>query len=217
MSDFKVNNVSIRINDKHFVKNLSFEVAPGKVFALMGPSGSGKSSLLSYIVGSLSTSFQASGELYIGHRRIDELRIEDRKVGILFQDDLLFPHMSVGENLLFAMKDPSDTKGRINIIESALVKAGLDGFFKRKPSSLSGGQRARVGALRAILSSPQLLLLDEPFSKLDRSLRESFRDFVFSEIKSRAIPCVLVTHDAEDIPPESNKIDLIGFNGSISG
>lgn len=206
MSIFKAMNISISVNDKALFHNLSFEVKPGEVFAVMGASGSGKSSLLSYIVGSLPPTFQASGQLFIDDQKIDQLNIENRKVGILYQDDLLFPHLNVGENLLFAMKEPQDRKSRINVVDTNLEKAGLAGFFNRKPGTLSGGQRARVGALRTILSNPKLILLDEPFSKLDKSLRSSFRDFVFTELKQQEIPCVIVTHDLDDIPAGSHKI-----------
>ncbi len=146
--------------------------------------------------------------LFLGKRRIDQLPIENRKVGILFQDDLLFPHLSVGDNLLFAIKDPKDRVSRMNLVESKLQSAGLSDFFSRMPSTLSGGQRARVGALRTILSKPELILLDEPFSKLDKSLRSSFRAFVFEELKHQNIPCVLVTHDVDDIPYGSNRIEM---------
>ena len=208
MSIFRAMNISISVNDKSLFKNLSFEVKPGEVFAVMGASGSGKSSLLYYIVGSLPPALQASGQLFLDDLRIDHLKIEDRKVGILYQDDLLFPHMNVGENLLFAMKEPQDRKSRINIVDTNLEKAGLAGFFNRKPGTLSGGQRARVGALRTLLSNPKLILLDEPFSKLDKSLRSSFRDFVFTELKQQKIPCVIVTHDLDDIPAGSHKIQI---------
>lgn len=208
MSIFRAMNISINVNDRELFKNLSFEVKPGEVFVVMGASGSGKSSLLNYIVGSLPQTLQASGQLFLDDRKIDHLKIEDRKVGILYQDDLLFPHLNVGENLLFAMKEPQDRKSRINIIDTNLEKAGLAGFFNRNPGTLSGGQRARVGALRTLLSNPKLILLDEPFSKLDKSLRSSFRDFVFTELKQQNIPCVIVTHDLDDIPAGSHKIQI---------
>tara|TARA_B110001454_G_scaffold218991_1_gene249132 strand:- start:173958 stop:174587 length:630 start_codon:yes stop_codon:yes gene_type:complete len=206
MSVFRAINVSISIKDKSLFQNLSFEVKPGEVLAVMGASGSGKSSLLSYIVGSLAPTIQASGELYLEDKRIDLLEISKRKVGILYQDDLLFPHFSVGENLLFGMKEPRERLARKLIIEKSLKDAGLVNFFDRMPSTLSGGQRSRVSVLRAVLSNPELILLDEPFSKLDKSLRVNFRDLVFMEMKQRAIPCIIVTHDVEDVPVDSHKV-----------
>ena len=208
MSGFAATEVTIKTAEKSLMIGLSFSVAVGEVLTIMGSSGSGKSSLLSYVVGSLSSEIQASGKLYLNDRRIDHLQISDRKVGILFQDDLLFPHLSVGENILFAMREPKDKKTRIQIINEHLKEAGLEDFFNRKPSTLSGGQRARVGALRTLLSKPQLILLDEPFSKLDKSLRSNFRNYVFSEIKKQNIPCILVTHDEVDAPSSSHKIVL---------
>jgi len=210
MSEFKAQDLSIYVNSKPLFKKLSFEIGPGEVFAIMGGSGSGKSSLLSYIVGSLSSDLKGSGKLYLNGKQIESLDILDRKVGILLQDDLLFPHMSVGENLLFAMTDAADKKTRKNLVELSLKKSGLDGFFKRKPATLSGGQRARVGALRTLLSKPKLILLDEPFSKLDKSLRSSFRNFIFTEIENQKIPCILVTHDSDDIPANAKTIVIDG-------
>lgn len=208
MSGLKVNNLTISINKKTIFTSLSFEVARGEILAIMGASGSGKSSLLSYIAGSLPAEVKGSGKLYLDQIQIEKLPILERKVGILFQDDLLFSHLNVGENLLFAMTEKLERKVRVERATKALQNAGLDGFFFRKPSTLSGGQRARVSLLRTLLSNPKIILLDEPFSKLDKSLRKSFRHFVFSEIKKQDIPCILVTHDPDDIPAGAKTIDL---------
>ena len=183
---------------KTLLRAFDLEVAPGIIHTVMGASGSGKSSLLSAISGTLSPGLFFDGEITLSGRRIDTLPTERRRVGILFQDDLLFAHMTVAENLLFAVPPgPSATR-------RARVAAGLDdlelaAFADADPATLSGGQRARVALMRALLADPLALLLDEPFSRLDSALRERVRQFVFDVVRKRRIPALMVTHDDADI------------------
>lgn len=179
----------------------------------MGVSGSGKSTLLNWIIGALDPAFEARGELWIGGERRDGLPVESRRIGILFQDDLLFPHLSVGRNLAFALPAKVQGKGaRRRLIEDTLADVGLAGFFERDPATLSGGQRARVSVLRALLAEPDALLLDEPFAKLDAVLRDQFRSFVFERIARLAIPALLVTHDPDDVPAGGRVIEISEFS-----
>lgn len=184
---------------------LNLHIAPGEIVTLMGPSGCGKSTLLHALIGALPSAFTCHGQLWLNGRELSHLPVEQRHIGILFQDDLLFPHLSVGANLAFALP-PADKHMRQAIIEQALTDAGLSGFAHRDPETLSGGQRARVSLLRALLAKPQALLLDEPFSRLDRPLRRSFREFVYGQIQQAGLPTLLVTHDADDIPPNGRVI-----------
>ncbi len=200
----KVQNLTI----EPLFRQVNFCVPPGEIVTLMGPSGSGKSTLFSWMVGALSSDFKAQGELWLDERRCDTLPVETRGLGILFQDALLFDHFSVGQNLMLAL--PSRIKGeaRRERVEQALRSAGLENYSASDPATLSGGERARVSLLRALLAEPQALLLDEPFSRLDKALRTTFRKWVFDAVRARNIPVVLVTHDEEDIPPGGEVIEI---------
>jgi putative thiamine transport system ATP-binding protein len=203
----ELKDVSIAVYGRTLLRRLNARIGPGEVLAVMGASGSGKSSLLAWIAGTLDGPFAASGEMRLDGRDLTPLPIRERRIGLLFQDDLLFPHMSVQDNLLFAL--PAGVRAqRIAASDAALAEAGLDGFGPRLPSSLSGGQRSRVSLLRALLAQPQALLLDEPFSKLDTALRAQMREFTFSTLRKRGVPTVLVTHDEADVPPGAQRVSL---------
>ncbi|PWI81383.1 sulfate ABC transporter ATP-binding protein [Enterobacter sp. CGMCC 5087] len=189
-------------------REVSFCVPRGEIVTLMGPSGSGKSTLFAWMVGALSDDFQARGELWLDARRCDSLPVEARGLGILFQDALLFEQFSVGQNLLLALPERIVGRARREAVEQALDSAGLSGHYASDPATLSGGERARVSLLRALLAEPQALLLDEPFSRLDKTLRTTFRTWVFDAARARNIPVVLVTHDEDDIPPGGELIEI---------
>ncbi|MGF1631741.1 MAG: ATP-binding cassette domain-containing protein [Kiloniellaceae bacterium] len=178
---------------------ISLEVPPGEVVTVMGPSGCGKSSLLALICGTLSPALSGSGRVLLNGQDISARPPEARHVGILFQDDLLFPHLSVAGNLAFGL--PASVRGRRarrERIEAALAEADMLAFYDRDPATLSGGQRARIALLRTLLSGPRALLLDEPFAKLDVALRARFRAFVFDHARAQGLPTLLVTHDPQD-------------------
>jgi putative thiamine transport system ATP-binding protein len=203
----ELHKVTIAVAGRALLRDLSARVAPGDVLAVMGASGSGKSSLLAWIAGTLGAPFEASGGLRLDGTSLADTPIQQRRIGLLFQDDLLFPHMSVRDNLLFALP-AGERAQRIAAADAALSEAGLAGFGERLPSSLSGGQRSRVSLLRALLAQPRALLLDEPFSKLDTTLRAQMREFTFTTLRERSVPVVLVTHDAADIPPGAHVVNL---------
>jgi putative thiamine transport system ATP-binding protein len=203
----ELHKVMIGVGGRVLLRDLSARIAPGDVLAVMGAGGSGKSSLLAWIAGTLDAPFEASGELRMDGTNLTATPIQQRRIGLLFQDDLLFPHMSVRDNLLFALPAGQREK-RIASAEAALTEAGLADFGDRLPSSLSGGQRSRVSLLRALLAEPRALLLDEPFSKLDAALRAQMREFTFTTLRERRVPVVLVTHDAADIPPGAQVMSL---------
>ncbi len=206
----ELQDVHIALHGRELL-SIDAHVAPGEVLTVMGPSGSGKSTLLAWIGGFLDPAFEASGRVRIGGLDLAGLAPEDRHAGILFQDPLLFPHMSVAGNLLFAI--PRHVKGkarRAALAEQALAGVGMAGMGARDPDTLSGGQKARVALARVLLAEPRALLLDEPFSKLDAGLRAQMRTLVFDKAKASRLPVVLVTHDEADARAAGGQIVRIG-------
>lgn len=204
----KVQDLTLTLGGTPLLRGVNFTVQPGEILTLMGPSGSGKSTLFAWMIGALGGEFRASGELWLNERRCDPLPTEKRRMGILFQDALLFDHLSVGENLRLALPATVGRHERQPQVLQTLDHAGLTDFYARDPATLSGGQRARVALLRALLAQPDALLLDEPFSRLDQQLRSSFRQWLFTELQRRQIPVVQVTHDADDVPSGARCLQL---------
>ncbi len=199
--------VSIAIDGRALFSSLTLAVAPGECVTVMGPSGCGKSTLLAFVSGALDPAFAVGGRVLIGTADITSTPPDARRVGIQFQDDLLFPHLSVGDNLAFALR--THVRGRaarMARVEQALAEADLAGFAARDPATLSGGQRARVALMRTLLSEPRVLLLDEPFNRLDAQLRGDFRRFVFEHAMQRGLPTLLVTHDANDAQAAGGRV-----------
>jgi putative thiamine transport system ATP-binding protein len=192
--------LSIRsVNGTALFQPLTLHIPAGDVVTVMGPSGVGKSTLLDAIGGHLTHGFYLSGTVHLNGRDVTDLPAEARRIGLMFQDALLFPHLSVGDNLSFGL--PANLRGRAPrraAVQEALSQAGLAGLYERDPATLSGGQRARAALMRTLLADPAALLLDEPFSKLDAGLRDEMRDFTFARVKSRAVPTLMVTHDPDD-------------------
>jgi putative thiamine transport system ATP-binding protein len=203
----QLESVSISVHGRTLIRDLDASIEPGRVLAVMGPSGSGKSSLLAWVAGLLAPPFEARGVLRLDGKDLTSRPTQQRRIGLMFQDDLLFPHLSVLGNLLFALPAGGRT-ARTRAAEAALDEAGLAGFGPRMPGSLSGGQRSRVALLRALLAAPAAILLDEPFSKLDAALREQMRQFTFTTLAARQVPTLLVTHDEADVPRGARLIRL---------
>jgi putative thiamine transport system ATP-binding protein len=190
---------------------LDAQVSAGEILTIMGPSGSGKSTALAAILGTLSFDFVRAGRVLLDGRDVTGLPTHRRGIGLLFQDDILFPHLSVGGNLAFALPASVRGQARKAAVDAALASADLDGFSDRDPATLSGGQRARVALMRTLLARPGALLLDEPFARLDTALRGRIRAFVFGRIRAEGLPAILVTHDAEDARDAGGRvIDPLG-------
>lgn len=197
--------------DGEILVGVDAHVRPGNVLTLMGPSGVGKSTLLAFIGGFLGRDFRASGRVVLNGRDVTELPPERRSIGLLFQDALLLPHLSVAGNLLVGL-GPT-VKGRAArraAVEAALAEVGLQGFAERDPATLSGGQAARVALMRTLLSRPKALILDEPFSRLDAALRGQVRELVFAEARKYGLPVLLVTHDPADAAAAEGEVIELG-------
>jgi putative thiamine transport system ATP-binding protein len=203
-------DVTIRLGSKTLV-TIDADIAPGEILTVTGPSGVGKSTLLAFVAGFLSADFSGGGRILLNGRDITELRPEQRGIGLLFQDALLLPHLSVSGNLLLGLHpDVKGRKARREAVKAGLAEVGLEGYEDRDPATLSGGQAARVGLMRTLLSRPQALILDEPFSRLDASLRGQVREFVFAECRKHGLPTLLVTHDAADAEAAQGKVVELG-------
>ncbi len=202
--------LSVQRNGLALFAPLSLQVACGAVATVMGPSGVGKSTLLDAIGGHLAHGFSCTGRVLVMGRDVTALPAEARRIGVMFQDALLFPHLSVGDNLAFGL--PAAIKGRAvrrTAVEAALMQAGLEGMYARDPATLSGGQRARAALMRALLAEPLALLLDEPFSKLDAGLRGEMRRFLFGHLRARGIATLMVTHDSEDAAEAGGEVVVL--------
>jgi len=195
MTILSIERATILKDDVPLFRPLDLRVQPGRPVTVTGPSGSGKSSLLSWMTGVLPAPLAGTGRVLLDDVLLNELPAHRRRLGILFQDDLLFPHLSVGENLAFGLAEGRKAERRDRVGE-ALRIAGLQGFEHRDPRSLSGGERARVALMRCLLSEPLALLLDEPFSKLDPQIRRQMRDFLMQH--AQGLPVLLVSHDPRD-------------------
>ncbi|CRV73799.1 spermidine/putrescine transport system ATP-binding protein [Streptococcus equi subsp. equi] len=191
-------NVSKTFEDSgtQVLKNINFELEEGKFYTLLGASGSGKSTILNIMAGLLDAT---SGDIYLDGERINDLPTNKRDIHTVFQNYALFPHMTVFENVAFALKLKKVDKQEIaRRVKETLKMVQLEGYEKRSIQKLSGGQRQRVAIARAIINQPRLVLLDEPLSALDLKLRTEMQ-YELRELQQRlGITFVFVTHDQEE-------------------
>jgi len=185
---------------------LTLEIGGGDICVLSAPSGAGKSTLLRWVAGIPTEGLKAQGCIWLNGQKIDALPAERRRIGLMFQQPLLFPHLSVADNLGFGL--PAAIKGetRKAQIEEALAVAGLEGMGGRDPETLSGGQQARIALLRTLLAKPEALLLDEPFSSLDDNRRTQIVGLVQREAQRLNLPVLLVSHDPRDMDAATNNV-----------
>ncbi|SET15614.1 ATP-binding cassette domain-containing protein [Thorsellia anophelis] len=204
----KINQVNIvkRTSPDTAFLTLDVTINPGEIVTLMGPSGSGKSTLLNYILGHLPPAFIASGAIELNGLDITDKSPYLRKIGILYQTGLLFPHLTVFENVALGLSETVSKSERIARISELLDKVGLLHCMNRMPETLSGGEYIRVALVRTLASNPKALLLDEPFSKLDEQRREEVRAWVFDYALIHQIPVLLVTHDKQDAIAAASRI-----------
>jgi len=200
MNALEIRNLSKRYPGGEYpaVHEVRLDVAPGMLCALVGESGSGKSTLLRMIAG---LEIPDSGSIQVGSDMVFEggtfVPPEKREVGLVFQDAALFPHLTVSRNIGFGLKGAA-TKDRALRVEQLLELVGLAGYGSRFPGELSGGEAQRVALARALAPKPKLLLLDEPFSSLDPTLRKRLRDEVRQILAETQTTAIFVTHDTGD-------------------
>jgi putative thiamine transport system ATP-binding protein len=209
-SGLHLRDVAIDLDGERLV-SLDAHIRPGEVLTVMGPSGVGKSTLLAFIGGFLGRDFSARGAVELNGRDVMALPPEERGIGLLFQDALLLPHLSVAGNLLIGLSPA--VKGRAarqRAVDDALGEVGLEGFGNRDPATLSGGEAARVALMRTLLARPEALILDEPFSRLDQALRGQVRALVFAEARKYGLPVLLVTHDPADREAAGGQVVALG-------
>jgi len=203
----RVEGLSKRFNPNlpPVVQAVSFGLEPGEVFALLGPSGCGKTTTLRLIAG-----FEPpdAGAVLLEGQPITHLPPERRKIGFVFQDYALFPHLSVQQNVAFGLRGMDPKQRRARALE-VLQMVGMTVFKDRHPGELSGGQQQRVALARAIAPGPKVVLLDEPFASLDAGLRQATRDEVRALLKENHIGVVLVTHDQEEALSFADRIGVM--------
>lgn len=209
-----VNSISKSFDkgSNYVLNDISFRLQSGDICAIVGESGSGKTTLIRLLAGLEKPD---SGEIWINEQLVSSMHTlipaEKRKVGLVFQEYALFPHLTVLENITYGISKQKDKKERAF---DMLELVGLSGYEKRFPHQLSGGQQQRVALARAIAPNPTLLILDEPFSNLDSMLRIKLRDQIFEIISRAGLTAIFVTHDTQDALAVADEI-LILKNGKI--
>lgn len=189
-------------------------VDKGELQMITGPSGIGKSTLLHWLLGNIPVHVNISGQIMLSGINITDLAIEKRRVGLLMQDVYLFPHLNVQDNICFALPKSSSffsNKQRRLEALNMLEQINLAHLATRYPQNLSGGERSRVGLIRALANQPQVMLLDEPFAALDPSTREQMGAWAFQQLADQNIPIVMVSHDVEDIPSSAKQLCLADY------
>ena len=189
------------------MSDMNFRVDRGELVSLLGPSGCGKTTLLRIIAGLMVAD---QGEVVLGGRNISRLPAHRRNVSVVFQNYALFPHLTVAENVAFGLRARGIAKGATAApVAETLALVRMSQFADRPISALSGGQQQRVAVARALVVDPDLLLLDEPFSALDRKLRETMQVELKSLLRDRGITAVFVTHDQEEAMGVSDRIAVM--------
>ncbi|ASG20375.1 ABC transporter ATP-binding protein [Nitrospirillum viridazoti] len=204
MATITLSNLSKDYGGGPVLRGIDLEIREGEFVALMGPSGCGKSTLLRLIAGLEEPS---GGEIRIDGRRVNEVAPKDRDLAMVFQSYALYPHMTVRENMSFALKQRRLPQAEITrAVEGAAAKLGLTNLLERKPKALSGGQRQRVAMGRAIVRNPKAFLFDEPLSNLDARLREQMRYEIRKLHRELGATSVYVTHDQVEAMTMADRI-----------
>ena len=202
-----IDNVVKKYEDNTVIKGLSLHIRPGEFFTLLGPSGCGKTTLLRMIIGFNSIE---GGTIKVDDTVINDIPVNKRNMGMVFQNYAIFPHMSVAQNVAFGLKQRNVPKDKIDgMVDEILKVVKIDHLKKRMPTQLSGGQQQRVALARAIVIHPQVLLMDEPLSNLDAKLRVEMRNAIKHIQQQIGITTVYVTHDQEEALAVSDRIAVM--------
>ncbi len=200
-------NINLSYGNTHVIKDVSLDIKKGEFFSFLGPSGCGKSTLLRLIAGFEECQ---SGQVLLGDREVSNLPPWKRKVGMVFQNYALWPHMTIYENVAFGLKEQKTPKDDIpQRVMEALELVGLQDYAQRRPNQLSGGQQQRVALARTIVVKPKILLLDEPLSNLDAKLRIHMRQELLSLQRQLSLTTIFVTHDQEEANTTSDRIAIL--------
>lgn len=203
----EVKKVGKSYEDHRVLREISFSIQSGEILSIVGSSGSGKSTILKILSG-LMENFE--GRLYYDGTDVTKVPMRERKFIMMFQDFQLFPHMTVFDNVAFGLKMERREKSEIKKeVETYLELVELSEHRNKYPGELSGGQKQRVALIRALVVKPRLLLLDEPFSNLDKRLRETLRESTFALIKKLHIPTVFVTHDIKEAMSSADTLAIL--------
>lgn len=213
MADLELRNISKSFGAKKVLENISLAAKSGEFLALLGASGSGKSTLLKIISG---IEIQDAGEVLVEGKEISSKPIEKRNIGMVFQNYALFEHMNVYENIAYPLRMRKLDKKEIRIkVKDALEVVKLSAYEKRSTADLSGGEQQRVALARSIVYQPDILLLDEPLSALDRRIREQMQEEILRIQKATGITAIFVTHDQGEALALADRILLLD-NGKIA-
>lgn len=203
----EVKNLNKIYGEKEVLKDVNFSLDEGNILCILGPSGCGKTTILNSIGGFIKNN---SGKIFLNGEDISSLNPEDRNISTVFQSYGLFTNKNVLENVAYGLKFRNVKKqDRINKSLEILKIVGLEGYEYRKVHELSGGQRQRVALARSLVISPQLILLDEPFSNLDKNLRITMRNEIKKLVKYFKMTTILVTHDQEDAFTMADRVILM--------
>src|ERR1041385_4517139 len=200
----ELKNVSKRFGNVVAVHNVSYSVNDGELLALLGPSGGGKTTVLRMIAG---LEMPTEGDIFVRGQRVNDLSVQQRNIGFVFQNYALFKNMNVFKNIAFGLKIKKWKRADIRArIDELLNLFGLQGLEKRYPHQLSGGQRQRVAIARALAPKPSVLLLDEPFGAVDAKIRQELREWLVTLHHDLNVTTIFVTHDQEEAMEVANRI-----------
>lgn len=213
MSNIELKNIDFSIGKDKILKDINLTIKNGEFFSILGPSGVGKTTIFKIIAGAL---LPKRGSILVDGSIINDVPIEKRNIVMVHQDKLLFPHMTIRENVEFGLKMRKLPKEEIKVKVNSLIEFfNMEDHMKKYPHQLSGGQQQLVALMRALAVNPKVLLLDEPFTGLDNNLKNYVKSYIMKIQKKFAITIIMITHEKEDAFSMSDTIAFL-FKGTIA-